>query len=152
MQKDSKASMLQAPEEMPAPTSGLSTELAASSSGGKSVLPPKPVPKKRPARPAHGQDAGVEFVHEVIQVDPAPKAPRLDSPVQEYEVQSATPRAPGDLIASLLSPDTDDKALSGSDQTGMDPPQGQKTKPAARTKFRRSIAEACARRQGPRQF
>eukprot|EP00439_Symbiodinium_sp_Y106_P052878 s4116_g7.t1 len=153
MQKGSTASMLQAQEEMPTPTSGLSTELAASSSGGKNVLPPKPVPKKRPARPAHGQDeSGVEFVHEVIQVDPAPKAPRLDFPVQENEVQSATPRAPGDLIASLLSFDTDDKALSGSDQTGMDPPQGKKTKPAARTKFRRSIAEACARRQGPRQF
>ena len=149
MQKDSNASMPQAQEETPAPTSGLS----AASSDGKDVLPPKPVPKKRPVRPAHSQiESGVEFVHEVIQVDPAPKAPRLDFPVQENEVQSAMPRAPGDLIASLLSFDTDDKALSGSDQTGMDPPQGKKTKPAARTKFRRSIAEACARRQGPRQF
>ena len=147
MQKDSNASMPQAQEETPAPTSGLS----AASSDGKDVLPPKPVPKKRPVRPAHSQiESGVEFVHEVIQVDPAPEAPRQESPIPEYEVQLATPRAPGDLIASLLSTDADDKAFSGSDQTEMGPPQGKKTKPAARTKFGRSIAGSMRKKAGPK--
>ena len=78
--------MPQAQEETPAPTSGLS----AASSDGKDVLPPKPVPKKRPVRPAHSQiESGVEFVHEVIQVDPAPEAPRQESPIPEYEVGHA---------------------------------------------------------------
>eukprot|EP00439_Symbiodinium_sp_Y106_P034783 s2130_g4.t1 len=112
------------------------------SSDGKDVLPPKPVPKKRPVRPAHSQDeSGVEFVHEVIQVDPAPEAPRQESPIPAYEVQLATPRAPGDLIASLLSTDADDKAFSGSDQTEMGPPQGKKTKNKVREVHRRKHAQ-----------
>ena len=121
------------------------------SSDGKDVLPPKPAPKKRPVRPAHSQDeSGVEFVHEVIQVDPAPEAPRQESPTPAYEVQLATPRAPGDLIASLLSTDADDKAFSGSDQTEMGPPQGKKTKHAARTKFGRSIAGSMRKKAVPK--
>ena len=77
----------------------------------------------------------------MIQVDPAPEAPRQESPIPAYEVQLATPRAPGDLIASLLSTDADDKAFSGSDQTEMGPPQGKKTKNKVREVHRRKHAQ-----------